>query len=248
MRLRAVLWLHSLRLRKYVLSLFSNALTDALWALIPIVGALAVGRQSSVAEIFWAMVAWMVIANSAWLIGGWLEYAALLGVLEYHVHASVSPLALAAGRVVTLLASVSISSAIVIAPLALLGLAPAAADTWSLAASLALLLAQAVAYGVLLAAVSVKVGVPSALLDIASLAQLGLLLLPLNPEHIGALSLIPLLGPAYLARYSARTAHASPLLAHAAAVAAAIMLLALLAEKWSSKLIAQRGFRAVSFV
>lgn len=231
-----------------MLSLISNALTDALWALIPILGALAAGRPGDAAEIFWAMVAWMMIANSAWLIGSWVEYAAMLGVLEYHVHASVSPLALATGRVVTLLASVSLSSAIALVPLALAGLSPAAADAWALAASLVLLLAQAVAYGVLLASLSVRICVPSALLDIASLAQLGLLLLPVNTEHIGWLSLIPLLGPAYLARYFARTAGASHLLSQAIAATIAMLLIALLAEKWTSRIIAKRGFRAVSFV
>lgn len=247
-RLRGILWLHLTRIKRYALSLFSNAITDALWALIPLAGTLMLRGESLAAEIFWAVVAWMIIANSAWLIGGWVEYAAFLGVLEYHLHAGVSPLALAAGRAVTLLASVTVSSTIVLITLLLLGLTPSAADPWGLLVSLVFVLLQSISYGLVLSAVSLRIGVPSALLDIASLAQLGLLLLPVSTESIGALSLVPLLGPAYLARYCVHSQAAPFVLGRVAVVTLALLLVAVLASRWSSAVVARRGLRAVGLV
>jgi len=245
---RAILWLHALRSRRYALTLLSNALTDALWALIPLLGAVLAGNPSLAWEVYWALVAWMLIANSAWLVGGWLEYANFLGVLEYHVHAGVSPVSLALGRTVTLLTSVAISSTLSAAPLLAAGWKPSVADPAALAAALAMLLLQSLAYGTVLAVTALRVSVPSALLDIASLAQLGALLLPITADQLPYLSLIPLLGPAYLAKHSALSSVGPAALAGSALTTALVTALAAAYTRTTEKKILKTGFRSVGFV
>jgi hypothetical protein len=50
-------------------------------------------------------------------------------------------------------------------------------------------------YGLLLAALALKTGIPGYMFDIASLAFLGLALMPINEERLSQIIFAPLLGP-----------------------------------------------------
>ncbi|MEM2475276.1 MAG: hypothetical protein QW407_05065, partial [Thermofilaceae archaeon] len=77
-RLRVLLWLNLLRMRRNALATMAGSLTDALWALAVLAGALVSGTPAR--EVFWALIAWILVVNVTWMLGGWLDYLASLGL------------------------------------------------------------------------------------------------------------------------------------------------------------------------
>jgi len=240
---KALLWLHALRTRRYLLSLASGALTDALWMSIFLVGALASRGPGYAREVYWALVAWAVIANASWMIGGWVAHLSELGLLEPLEVAGVSPVAVAAARSFAMALPTAISSLLTMALSYAAGADPLSGiDLAAVAALLALLWAQSTAYGAMLAAAALVTGVPAALLDIATLTYLGLLLVPCAPE----LLLAPLLGPGYALRLVAAGRWSWSLAALPIPATLATIAAALACSRWAMRRVRERGFKAMA--
>ncbi|QOJ79202.1 hypothetical protein IG193_01700 [Infirmifilum lucidum] len=114
-RLKALFWLHALRTRRYFLSTASGALTDALWMSIFLFGAYSSRGLEYAREVYWALVAWAIIANAGWMIGGWIDYLSELGLLEPLEFAGASPVIVSSARGFVLVFPVTLSALAVLA-------------------------------------------------------------------------------------------------------------------------------------
>ncbi len=247
-RLKALLWLHALRTRRYFLSIASGALTDALWMAIFLFGAYSSRGLEYAREVYWALVAWAIIANAGWMIGGWIDYLSGLGLLEPLEFAGTSPALASSARGFVMAFPVALSALIVLAFSYGLGVdALSVSSPAVLLASFAILWVQSVAYGAILAATVLVTSIPAALLDIAALTYLGLLLAPLSQENMRILALLPLLGPGYIIRSSVSSHTSWALLAYSTLPTALLVLVALAYSEKTMRAVRRRGFRAVAF-
>ena len=87
-KVKAVLWLHILRLWRYKFSFINNVFSIMLWITIFVLGALMFipkEQMSYVAPItFWGIVMWNIMSNSVWFIGGWSWFFISQGFVEEH--------------------------------------------------------------------------------------------------------------------------------------------------------------------
>jgi len=94
-RLKAILWLHTLRLWRYKWSFLNMVLSHAAWIFLFILGALLFvpGEYLGVAvkAAFWTIVAWNIISMFSSLIGGWMHFFISLGMVEEHILRGISP-------------------------------------------------------------------------------------------------------------------------------------------------------------
>jgi len=247
-KLKALLWLHALRTKRYFLSTASGSLTDALWMSIFLFGAYSSQGPGFARETYWALVAWAVIANAGWMIGGWVDYLTELGLLEPLEFSGVSPVVAASGRSFVIAVPVSISSLLVLALSYSMGIDALNVKSPGVAlASLLLLWAQSTAYGAILAATVLRTSIPAALLDIAALTYLGLLLAPLPPINHHVLALVPLLGPGYIIRLAVAKGAGWTLLASTTLSTLLLAAAALLYTRKTLEHVRRRGFKAVVF-
>ncbi|ABL78536.1 hypothetical protein [Thermofilum pendens] len=245
-RRKAVLWLHLMRSKRYALSLVSGSLTDALWMIILLAGFILAGKAPEASSNYWGLVAWTILSNATWMIGGWVDYLVLLGLVEEHEVRGVSVFELVAGRAIPMLASSAISSLAAYAFLSLAGARVSVASIPVLASSLALLYAQSLCYGLLLASLSLRTGTPSYMLDILSLAFLGLAFSPTPASP--SVALIPLLGPMLLAKLSSTGSVQPAAVAYGVPATLFLAVAALLACRSTEEHARRRGVRAVGLV
>jgi len=246
-KLRVLLWLNLLRMRRNALATIAGSLTDALWALAVLAGALVSGAPAR--EVFWALIAWILVVNVTWMLGGWLDYLASLGLVEEHLIRGVALSRLLLCRALTTFISAGFSSLLTYIGAQLLlrdALTPASIPH-AVLALLALAL-HSLAYGGALAALSLTVLIPSYLLDFISFAFLGILLLPLPPDQVEKLAWLPIVGPAYLLKASAAAPPPLTALAASAALAAPLLALALALIKLASARIEKRGVKVTSAI
>jgi ABC-2 type transport system permease protein len=203
-KIRAIIWLHTLRTRRYFLSMASGSLTDTLWIITLLLGFTLTGKTHLLPENFLGLVAWTIASNATWMIGGWVDYLSVLRLIEEHEARGTHLLLVLAGRVIPLLTTSAITSLLTLLFLKIIGLEiPALYPTYTIA-SLCILLIQSVEYGLLLANLALKTGVPGYMLDIASLAFLGLAIMPVEENRLRLLAPVPLLGPMLAAKASSK--------------------------------------------
>jgi len=173
---RAILWVHTLRLWRYRYSLVNMALNTMLWLLVFLLGALMFlprEKLASAATIaFWGLSMWQIMSTTVWLVGGWAGFALVLGVFEEHMLLGVPLSAFFAGRVIPGMAVAWLGIGLVYFTMSeVLGYAVASPkDPLLLAYGLVLMVVMASSYGLCLAALSIRIGVPGVMLDIMNFA------------------------------------------------------------------------------
>lgn len=248
-KLKALFWLHLLRTRRYLVSILSGSFTDALWMAIFLFGAFSSRDILYAKEAYWALVAWAIIANAGWMIGGWIDYLSELGLLEPLDLAGSPPVTVASARAFTVLFSVFLSSCMLLLLSFTLGLNPLEVSSpLGLMVSLSLLWIQATAYGSIIASTVILTTTPGVLLDIASLLYMGLLLVDFPVDMLSLLSLIPLLGPGYLARQSVNSTYGLNFIPQAVTTTALLVILATRYSRYVVEAIKRReGYKSIAF-
>ncbi len=174
LRTKAIIWLHTLRLWRYKYSVVNMAVNTMLWLTIFLLGALMfvpshkLGEASTIA--FWALAMWQIMSNSVWLIGGWTNFMVGTGLVEEHLLYGVSLPGFFAGRVIPGLA-VSILGILLVYLVfySILGTTLAlVTHAVFLVIGIVALTIMATCYGLILSAISIRIGVPETLLDIGN--------------------------------------------------------------------------------
>ena len=211
---KAILWLHLLRLERYKYSFINYILIDIMWYLIFLLGALMFvpSREYGIttAITFWGIVLWAIMNNSVWLIAGWTWFILSMGLVEEHFIHNVNPLAFVAGRFIT---GMSVSLATI--PLILMiftGMADisllAIYNLSLLLLGISLVIGYATLYALTLAALSFRTQVSGTMLDILNIFMYigGGLGVPASrmPEQLRYISLaMPYTHAAEIVRYGA---------------------------------------------
>ena len=258
-RLKAILWLHTLRLWRYKWSFLNMVLSHAAWIFLFILGALLFvpGEYLGVAvkAAFWTIVAWNIISMFSSLIGGWMHFFISLGMVEEHILRGVSPFKTVLGRVIPSFSVVTASLLFIAAILN--GVFKTnvlqVGDPLLLIFAFLLLVVEGLAYGLTIAAISMKTSIPHNMLEILNFVVIGLLMVPAHslPEVIRVAYLcIPYVAPAHLAKIA--TSLDMPILFGEALtisiIEALIMsIIALYTIKSSEKWIKKNGVRAIGF-
>ncbi len=257
-RVKAVLWLHTIRLWRYRYSFLNMILSEGAWIFMFVLGALLfVPSEKLVVAVkgaFWTIVAWSVVSNFSSLVGGWMNFFISIGMVEEHLVRGFSPFRTLLGRVVTGL-SVIVVSLLFMA--ALVGGAfhvnlLHAESLWLLLLGMGLLAVQSLSYGFTVASVAVRTSVPNNLLEILNLVVVGLLMVPVQalPEGLRlAFLCIPYVAPAHLVKLAAGAGEG---LEYAALTVAwvetmAMAAIAVWATEWAIQWIRRNGVRAIGF-
>ncbi len=214
-RIKAIIWLHFLRLWRYKFSFLNNILTTILWLTIFVLGALMFippEQWSDMAPIaLWGIIMWQFLSSSVWYIGGWTWFFISQGFVEEHLLTNTSPVPVLVGRAITGL-SVTLAASLLVA-LVFTGLAGTAVlsvdNPLIVLLGLTLLATMTISYALLLSAASFRIGIPGTILDIANFISfiLGGLAVPIAglPEQIRPIALvIPYAHAAEIVRYGVR--------------------------------------------
>ncbi|MEM4581199.1 MAG: hypothetical protein QW092_02390 [Candidatus Korarchaeum sp.] len=257
--IRAVIWLHFLRLWRYRYSLLNMVISNAMWVLLLVMGVLLfVPREElgrALMSAYWTIACWSIVSNFSSLIGGWTNFFISLGMVEEHLMRGVSPFIVIGGRLI----AASIVSAVTIALMgALIGglfsvplfslSSPELASMGFAAVSL-----QSLFYGIIVSALAMRVSVSEQFLEILNFATVGIMIVPLRvlPEALRVAYLsVPYVAPAYLLKVSAGSEESS-LIQSAALISALETLLfafiALLMIRIVENYIRRNGVRAIGF-
>lgn len=214
-RIRAMIWLHTLRLWRYRFTFLNNILTTILWLTIFVLGALMFVPKTQwdiMAPIaLWGIIMWQFLSASVWYIGGWTWFFVSQGFVEEHLLTNTSPALVLVGRAIVGL-SVTFASSLLVA-LVFTGLAGPRVllinNVLYVVVGLVLLGVMTISYGLYLAALSFRIGIPGTLLDIANFVSfvLGGLVVPLSrlPSQLRVIALfIPYAHSAEIVRYGVR--------------------------------------------
>jgi len=258
-RIKAILWLHTLRLRRYKWSFLNTILSETAWIFLFILGALLFVPSKymdiAVKEAFWIIVAWNIISQFSSLIGGWMNFFISIGMVEEHTVRGVSPFKMILGRIIPSF-TVIVGSLLFMAAI-LNGVFKTNVlhinNPALLVFSFLILFLEGLSYGLTIAAISIRTSVPYNMLEILNFAVIGLLMIPVQnlPGLMRIAYLcIPYVAPVHLAKI-ATGINVSALFFEALAISmveALIMgLAALYFIKSSERWMKRNGVRSVGF-
>ncbi len=208
-RLKAVLWLHTLRLWRYKWSFLNLILSQAMWVFLFILGILLFVPRDYIGlacrEAFWIIVAWTIVSQTSTMVGGWMRFFITLGMIEEHILRNISPFNVVLGRIIP-------SSAVSIGTLLFIALIFGEAFNTNvfsvyniglLVLGMLLIFIQSLAYGFTIAALSVRIGISRGIFEILSFAIVGLLMVPVEniPSPLNTLFLsVPYVAPMHLSK------------------------------------------------
>ncbi len=171
-KLRAVLWLHTLRIWRYKYSFLNMTLNLIIWVIIFILGALMFLPSGGIARalpiIFWGIVMWNIISSAVWLIGGWTDFYLSQGFFEEHTVTNTSSFLVLSFRAIAglvLSALATVFTYAIISSISARNLLTAQNPIFIML-GLTLLTAMAISYGLIISAISFRIGVPNMMLDI----------------------------------------------------------------------------------
>lgn len=204
---KAILWLHIIRLWRYKWSFLNMILTYVVWILLLMLGILLfVPKESlgiTVKAAYWTILAWNVISQFSSLIGGWMGFFISTGMVEEHILRGISPFKVITGRVIPGFSVILMSQAFIAVLLGemfkvdVLGIINPALTIFSFV----LLMMESLSYGLIISSISLRTSIPHAMLEILNFAMVGLLMMPVTslPPMLGIIYLaIPYVAPTYL--------------------------------------------------
>ncbi len=169
-KVKASLWLHTIRTTRYMTSSMNWAISDGLWVTIYVLGALAFTNPSNygiiVPMVFWAVMAWTLMSLPVWVIGNWVRFYIAMGVFDEHELAGVDHALFLSFRIIPLLIlTIGTVSVVALFIYIVTGIVPAVLNPLMLLFSLSMILLQATIYGLILAYASMVTEAPAPLLD-----------------------------------------------------------------------------------
>ncbi len=206
-RVKAIIWLHTLRLWRYGMSFINMILSQVLWILLFIMGVLLFVPPEhltiALRMAYWTIAAWSVISSFSSLVGGWTSFFILMGMVEEHLLRSTSPFTTIIGRVLT---GTTVSFAIIIA----MGYA----FSWIfgrvlmtvekpalMLSAFTFLIVESLSYALSISATSMRTSISEQFLEILNFGIIGLLIVPVSalPGYARLIYLaIPYVAPTYM--------------------------------------------------
>lgn len=184
--LKGIIWLHTLRLWRYKWSFLNMVISEAMWMFIFILGILLFVPSEYIAVAckgaFWIIVSWQVISQVSTIMGGWMQFFISLGMIEEHILRGISPFKVIMGRVVP---GLSVTAGTMLFMAFILNTTfktnvTSMGNPALICLGLVFLMIQALSYGLILSAISVKTGIPHSMLEFTSFLIVGLLLIPIE--------------------------------------------------------------------
>lgn len=259
-KLKAVVWLHALRLWRYKISFINTALSITLWILLFLLGAFmfmpAGMMPEAVPVAFWGIAMWNIMSNVISLISGWTWYYLSQGFVEEHMLTDTSPFLVLLGRPITGLMMSLLAIAFTYVVTSALAGSPVIAivEPFTLVLGMLFLITMSISVGLILAALAFKTGIPYIFLDILNFVLLivGGLMTPVSklPNYLRLVAtFIPFSYPAELVRLA--TMGLKPwlplnLMAGISLVlTASLLALAFTTMKWIESYVRKYGLRAI---
>ena len=261
LKIKALLYLHSLRTWRFKYTFVNSTVNMGLWMAIFIIGALIFVPSSEIPKIapymFWGIILWTMLSSSVWSVGGWAWFIISLGMYEEHTIHNTSIIFLLSGRTVTVITDTALITPVLYFLIRKLS-GPAVSyvsNPVAILGGLVTMFVMAMSYGLMLSAISFRIGVPGTLLDISNflLLVLGGIAIPISklPSLMRYVALaIPFSYPSELTRYGATGAPTylplQTLVGLNFAIAASMLVSALLTYRnIESKYLRKYGPRAV---
>ncbi len=258
-KVKAIIWLHTLRLWRYGMSFINMVLSQMLWILLFIMGVLLFVPPEhltvALRMAYWTIAAWSIISSFSSLVGGWTSFFILMGMVEEHLLRNTSPFTTIIGRVLT---GTTVSFAIII----VMGYA----FSWIFGRVLMtveqpalmllaflLLIVESLSYALSISATSMRTSISEQFLEILNFGIIGLLIVPVSalPGYARLIYLtIPYVGPTYMVKVAIGSE--SPVLVKWATSislieAVLMVLIALRLMKSVEDHVRRNGVRAVGF-
>ena len=213
-KIKAVVWLHILRLWRYKISFLNMALSITLWILLFLLGALMFTPKGELIKaipiVFWGIIMWNMMSNTISLISGWTWYYLSQGFVEEHILTDTSPFLVLVGRPITGLCLSALAIIFIYITLSGLGGSPIITimDPFSLTLGILTLTLMSMSVGLILAALSFKTGVQQMFIEMLNfiILMVGGIMAPLSklPRFLVYVAiLIPFSHSAELVRYGA---------------------------------------------
>jgi len=256
--IKAIIWLHFLRLWRYRYSFLNMVLSNAMWVLLLILGVLLFVPRSqlpyALKSAYWTIACWSVISSFSSLVGGWTNFFISLGMVEEHILRGISPFLVISGRLLT----ASLVSAITIAFMgaliqSLFSIPLFEVEPGIALFSLIIVSAESLLYGLLISAISMRSTISENFLEILNFAVIGILIVPISviPEQLRILYLsIPYVAPAYILK-AASGSEPPGFLGIGVMISVietvAFLLIAFLAVRAAESHIRRNGTRAIGF-
>jgi len=256
--IKAIIWLHVLRLWRLRYSFLNMVVSNAMWVLLLILGVLLFVPRSqlpyALKSAYWTIACWSVISSFSSIVGGWTNFFISLGMVEEHMLRGISPFLVISGRLV-------IASLVSITTIIFMGLLVQSLFSVPLfdirpdiaLISLMIVSAESLLYSLLISAISMRSSISEQFLEIMNFAVIGILIVPISviPEGLRVLYLsIPYVAPAYMLKVASGS-EISSLFIIAAVISIietiALLLIALLAVKAAESHIRRNGTRAIGF-
>lgn len=259
-RLKAILWLHLLRLWRYRVSLLNSALSTTLWILLFLLGALmftpSLAITETISAVFWGIVMWNIISNIVNLISGWTRFYLSQGFVEEHMLADTSPFLVLLCRPITGLSMSLLAVAFTYFVIEALSPIPIVVTVQPTVLTLGIvfLLTMSTSIGLILAALSFSIGVPGMFVEILNFTLLivGGLTAPIAnlPDYLRSIAVfIPFSYPAELIRLGATGLKPwlplDMLISISTTLCLAVSLLAFVVIAWMENHVRRHGLRAI---
>ncbi len=212
-RVRAMLWLHLIRITRYIPGLVNWSVVDGLWISIYVLGAIMFTDPERYVEVapllFWAVFAWNLMSTPVWVVGNWSGFYINMGLYEEHEIAGASHSLFLSLRVIPSTIASLITAAVVGYMVYYVTGADVLAvrEPLALVLSLASILALSLAYSLLLAYAAIVTQAPAPMLDFMNfiLFIIGGVGVPVDsiPEQVRWIAVItPYSHPAEVMRWS----------------------------------------------
>jgi len=213
-KIKAVVWLHILRLWRYKVSFLNMALSITLWILLFLLGALMFAPKGELFKaipiVFWGIIMWNLMSNTISLISGWTWYYLSQGFVEEHILTDTSPFLVLVGRPITGLFLSALAIIFIYITLSGFEGSPIITimDPFTLMLGISTLTLMSISVGLILAALSFKTGIQQMLIEMLNFIILiaGGLMAPLSklPRFLTYIAiLIPFSHSAELVRFGA---------------------------------------------
>lgn len=214
LKIKAILYLHSLRTWRFKYSFINSTINLGLWVAIFILGALIFMPSeeipAAVPYIFWGIILWTMMSSGVWSVGGWSWFIMSLGMYEEHSIHNTPLIALLSGRSLTVVMDTLLITPVMYFLMIKIAGSPVTlvSHPAMIALGVATMFVMSLSYGLILSAISFRIGVPGTLLDISNflLLVLGGIVIPIGrlPEGMRYVALaIPFAYPAEVVRYGA---------------------------------------------
>ncbi len=211
-KVKAVVWLHLIRLYRYRLSFLGLVLSNIMWVLMALLGVLLFISPEQFNEAtkaaFWSIVGWIFLADFSNLVGGWTNFFISIHMVEEHILRNTSPFLALLGRGITALIVTVASSAamgLVFGSLFSVDILWLSNPALFLVAAL-LLVVEALSYGLIIASLAMRTTISYNFLEIASFVLVGLFIVPLDsipPETRTVFLAVPFVAPVHLMKVAA---------------------------------------------